>query len=144
MQSARSNTDDTKSKSSVHESLVQEAPLVSGHSAVLTGLTVENDVGGQNGTTDDGSTIQQLLSDVATLGTVRLLGVGPAEGILESLTRLSEDRGRCAERLGCLRGLERRVVDEASSVGELGHLSECRRHSERTSQEESHGDDAVK
>lgn len=90
----------------MHESLVQEAPLVSGHSAVLTGLAVEDNVGGKNGTTDDGSTIQQLLGSVSTLGIVGLLCEVPSEGILEGLAGLAKDRG-CAERLGGLTRLKR-------------------------------------
>lgn len=126
MQSAGSNSDNTNTKSSVHESLIQEAPLVSGHAAILAGLTVEDEVGGQNSATDDGTSVQQLLSEVATLSVVGLLHVAAAEGIVEGLTRLGEERGLGSERFGSLGGLEWRVVDEASSVRKLWSLSEGR------------------
>lgn len=143
VQSAGSNSDNTNTKSSVHESLVQEAPLVGGHAAILAGLTVEDEVGGQDGTTDDGTSVQQLLGEVATLSVVGLLHVAAAEGIVEGLMRLGEERGLGTERLSSLRRLEWRAVDEASSIRELWSLSEGRRYGERAPKEESHDDDDV-
>lgn len=35
-------------------------------------------------------------------------------------------------------------MDEAGSVGSLGHLTECRRYGERAPEEESHSDGVVK
>lgn len=101
----------------MHESLVQEASLVSGHAAILAGLTVEDEVGCQDGTSDNGGAVNQLLREVSGLRIEgRLLHVCSAEGILKGLTRLVEDRGLSSERLSCLSGLEWRVVDEASGV----------------------------
>jgi len=117
MKSAGSNANDTDTKSSVHESLVQEAPLVSGHSAVLAGLTVKDQVGCQDGTTDDGTAIQQLLGEVTGSSRVGLLHVGTAEGILKGLAGLGKEGGRSSRGLCSLRGLDRGVVDEASGVG---------------------------
>lgn len=113
---ASSNTNDTNTKSSVHESLVQEATLVSGHSAVLAGLAVEDEVGGQDGAANDGTAVQQLLRDVARRSVEGLLHVCAAEGILEGLARLGEDGGGSCGGLGGLGGLDRRVVNETSSV----------------------------
>lgn len=142
MKSASSNTDNTETKTSVHEGFIEEASLVSRHAAILTSLTVENKVGSQHSTTNDGSTVHQLLSCVAGLGVEGLLHVGTAEGILKGLARLAEDGGS-AESLSRLGGLERRVVDEASSIGKLRSLAESRRDGEGTPKEESHGDGDV-
>lgn len=143
VQSAGSNSDNTNTKSSVHESLVQEAPLVSGHATILAGLTVEDEVGGQDGTTDDGTSVQKLLGEVATLSIEGLLHVAAAEGIVEGLMRLGEERRLSAERLSSLRRLEWRVVDEAGSIRKLWSLCEGRRYGERAPKKESHGDDDV-
>lgn len=116
VQGARSQTDNTKTKASVHKSLIQEAPLVSGHCAILTGLTVEDEVGSQNGTTNDGSTVQQLLGEVTLRSIVGLLHVCPTEDILEGLAGRGEDGGRSCRWLWRLGSLKWRVVDEASSV----------------------------
>lgn len=116
VQGACSNTDDTKSKASVHKSLIQEAPLVSGHTPIFTGLTVENEVRSQDGTTDDGSTVQQLLGEVTLRDVVCLLHIGPAEGILEGLAGLREDGRLSCRRLRYLGSLEWRVMVEPSGV----------------------------
>lgn len=86
VQCAGSNADNTDTKASVHESLVQEASLVGGHAAVLAGLTVEDEVGCQDGTSYNGGTIDQLLREVSGLRIVGRLHVCSAEGILEGLT----------------------------------------------------------
>jgi len=121
-----SNTDDTNTKTSVHESLIQEASLVGRHAAILASLTVEDEVGSQNGTTNNSGTIDQLLSDVSRLRIVGRLHVGSAEGILKGLTGFGEDRGLGTERLGYLGRLKRRVVDESSCVRELRNLMQGR------------------
>lgn len=132
MEGASSNTNDTNTETSVHKSFVQEAPLVSGHTAVLSRFTVEDEVGCQNSTTNNGSAIQQFLGHVATLCRVEaLLHVCTAEGILEVLSGLGEDRGRNALRLCCLGGLDGRIVNESGGVCELRNLAKRRGYSER-------------
>lgn len=94
VEGASSNTNDTNTETSVHKGFVQEAPLVSGHTAVFSRFTVEDEVGCQDGTTNNGSAIQQFLGHIATLCRVEaLLHVCTAEGILEVLSGLGEDRG---------------------------------------------------
>lgn len=137
------NTNDTNTKTSVHESLIQEASLVGRHAAILASLTVEDKVGSQNGTTNDGGTIDQLLSEVSRLRIVGRLHVVSAESILKGLTGFGEDRGLGSERLGYLCRLKRRVVDESSCVGKLRNLMQSRRYGERAPKEECHNDDEV-
>lgn len=137
------NTNDTNTKTSVHESLIQEASLVGRHAAILASLTVEDKVGSQNGTTNDGGTIDQLLSEVSRLRIVGRLHVVSAESILKGLTGFGEDRGLGSERLGYLCRLKRRVVDESSCVGKLRNLMQSRRYGERAPKEECHDDDEV-
>lgn len=127
----------------MHESLVKEATLVSGHSAVLPGLTVEDHVGSQDGTSNDGSTVHQLLADSTLRDVFGLLHVCAAKCILESLTGLGEDGRRSCGRLRRLGSLEGRVVDEAGSVRWLRSLTQCRRNGEGAPKEEGHGDDDV-
>lgn len=140
---AGSNSDHTESKASVHESLVKEATLVSGHSAVLPRLTVEDHVGSQDGTTNDGTTVHQLLADITLSSVVGLLHVCAAKSILEGLAGLGEDGRRSCGRLRHLGSLEGRVVDEAGSVRGLRSLAQRRRYGERAPKEEGHVDDDV-
>lgn len=92
----------------MHESFVQIAALVGSHAAILSSFAVEDHVGRQDGSTNDGGAIQKSLSEIATLGgIVGRLHVGTTEGILEGLSRFRKDRGGGrAERLG-LRWLNR-------------------------------------
>ena len=136
MQSPSSDTDDTNTKSSVQERLVQEAALKRGHAAIFSGFAVEDQVRCKDSTTDDGRSVKQLLSKVASLDIVGRLHVGAAESILEGLTGLCEN-GDGTGRLG-LSGLEGRVVDETSAVSGFGDLPKRRRNGERASHEERH------
>lgn len=61
MQCASSNSDDTNSEAGVHEGLVEVFPLVLWHAAIFPGLTVENQVGGDNCSTDQDGSIEQAL-----------------------------------------------------------------------------------
>lgn len=95
VQSSSSNTDNTNSESSVQESVVQEASFVRRHAAVLSRLTVEDEVRRQDSSTNDGGSVEQSLGDVATaVGVSGRLHVCATEGILESLSGLREDRRR--------------------------------------------------
>lgn len=92
MQSSRSNTDDTNAKTSVQECLIQVASLVNGHAAIFSRLTVKDQVRCQDSSSHDGSTVDELLSEVATLhGLISRLHVSAAEGIMEGLSGLCED-----------------------------------------------------
>lgn len=131
VEGASSNTNYTDTKTSVHKSLIQEAPLVSGHTAILSRFAVEDEVGCQNCTTNNGSAIYQFLGQVTILSRVdTLLHVCTTEGILEVLARLGEDRGN-ALRLCCLGWLDGRIVNESGGVCELRDLAKCRGYSER-------------
>lgn len=100
VQRSRGNCNDTDSQTGVQESVIQVAPFVRRHSAILSRFAVEDQVRSDDCSSDDGSSVEQSLSKVATLGdAVSGLHVRPAESILESLSRAAEDgrwrRCRC-------------------------------------------------
>lgn len=137
VQSSSGNTDDTNTKTSVQESVVQVAALKWRHATVLSRFAVEDHVRNQNRSSDDGSAIQQTLGEVATLsGLVGRLHVRPSEGILESLSRLGQDGGGTSRMR--LRGLERRIVDESSGIRRLRHLAKRRGDGKRAPEEKRH------
>lgn len=93
MEGTSSNADDTDTKTSMQEGIVQIAPLEGRHTSIFSCLTVEDDVRSDNGAADNGSTVDQLLRQVArALGSlVSRLHICPAtttESILEGLTSL--------------------------------------------------------
>lgn len=138
MQSSSGNTNNTNTKAGVHEGVVEVAALIRSHATILSRLAVEDHVRGQDGTTDDGSTVKETLGHIPARSLVGRLHVRPLESILEGLSGLGEDRrGTGLEALG-LRWFEGRIVDESSGIGGLGHLAQCRSHSEGASEEERH------
>ncbi|KKA17378.1 hypothetical protein T310_8781, partial [Rasamsonia emersonii CBS 393.64] len=89
------NGDNTNSKPSVQERLVQIFSLIRRHSTILAGLAVEDQVRSQHRSAHDGGSVQDLLAQVACLGhLVGLLHVRAAESILEGLSGSAEDQGR--------------------------------------------------
>lgn len=133
------NTDDTNAQTGVQERLVEVAALIWRHAAILSRLTVEDQVRRQNGTTHNGSSVQQPLGQGTLVDPVGRLHIRAAEGILEGLLRAAEDGRR--------RTLEGSVVVEepSGSVGDGGvrgfgrDLLEHRRNGEGPSEHESHG-----
>merc|ERR1712187_969514 len=125
VESPSSNTDDTNSKTSVQKCFVQVASLIRGHSAILTSLTVEDEICRHDSSTHNGRTIQESLGHVTTLGTICGLHVRPFEGILECLSGPCENRGRSRAE-GLRLRLEGRVVNKSSGVRGFGDLAECR------------------
>lgn len=140
MQSSSGDTDDTNTKTSVHEGVIEVAALVRRHATILSCLAVEDHVRSQHGPADNGRTVQETLGEIATLrALVGRLHVRPSERILEGLLGLCEDGRRTgAEPVVGLGRLERRVVDESSGVRGFGHLAQCRGDSEGASEEERH------
>lgn len=136
MQSPRGDANDTDTKTRVHESVIQVAALKHRHPTVLSRLAVEDQVGGQDSSTDNGRAVQEALGEIAPLRLVGGLHVRATERILEGLSGLREDRVG-TERLR-LERLEGRVVNESSGIGGLGDLAESRSHGEGASEEERH------
>lgn len=92
VQSSSGDTNNTNTKSGVHESFIQIASLVVRHSAILSCFTVEDEVRSHDSATHNGRTVEQALGEVATLScTVRRLHVSAPEGIPEGLPGLCED-----------------------------------------------------
>lgn len=141
MQSSSGNTNDTNTKTSVHKCVVEVAALVRSHPTILSCFAVEDHVRYQDSSTHNGGAVQQTLSEIATLSRlVCRLHVGPSESILESLSGFGEDGG--TDRLR-LRGLEWRVMDKASSIRSLRHLTKRRGHGEGTPKKERHDCDEM-
>lgn len=85
MQSASSYSDDSNTKTSVHECIIQVATFILWHTAIFTGLTVEDQVDGKKSTSKDGATIEKTLAKI-TLGNwivCAIAGLEAAEGLLE-------------------------------------------------------------
>jgi hypothetical protein len=65
MQNSCSYTDDTNSESGVHECLVEVFSLELWHSPIFTGFAVEDEVCGDDGSSNKSSTVEETLGQVS-------------------------------------------------------------------------------
>lgn len=93
MQSACRHTNDPNAQTSMHKGFIKECPFVRRHAAVFSSLAVEHEIGGNDGSTDDGGSIEELLSYAASVRAHSLtarLDIGTMEGLLEGISRFGE------------------------------------------------------
>lgn len=161
MQGARSNTNHSDAKASVHERVVEVFALKRRHTAVLARFAVEDQIYAElkkkvsgwllcgtcgrlyQGSSKDARAVQQALAHVALRhGVVGRLLVASAEGLLEPrhiLRRRNRGFGGPEE---VRVGLEWRVVESAEGEGlrgTLSCLSQGRRDGEWSPEERRHG-----
>ena len=118
VQCARCKTDNTNAESSVHECVVQVAPLEIGHAAILAGFPVEDEVDAKQSGAKDAGAIDESLPQVTLshwiVGGLLIRaseGSAEAEGIV-----CGGNRGRLgSEEVGML--LQRRIVERAGENG---------------------------
>lgn len=82
------DTNDADSESGVQECVVEVGALKGRHAAVFTRLAVEDEVDGQQSSSEDGATVHEALRQVATGGdgVVCILLVTTTERLLEGVT----------------------------------------------------------
>lgn len=88
MKSASGNSNDSDSKSSVHECFVQVFALKRGHASIFPGFSVENEVDRDECGAENTSTIEEALLEVAGLNRIlKSVALVAAEGLLEEVAR---------------------------------------------------------
>ena len=93
MQSACRHTNDPNTQASMHKGFIEEGPFVRRHATVFSTLAVEHEIRGDDGSTNDGGSIKELLSHAAGVrahGLTAGLDVGTTEGLLEGISRFGE------------------------------------------------------
>ena len=93
MQSACRHTNDPNTQASMHKGFIKECPFVRWHAAVFPSLAVEHEIRGDDGSTNDGGAIKELLSHAAGFrahGLTTGLDVGTTESLLEGISRFGE------------------------------------------------------
>ncbi len=66
---SRGQTDDTNTQTSVQKRRIQVGSLVGRHAAIFSGFAVEDEVDGDDSTTEDSTTCQKSLEQLAPIGT---------------------------------------------------------------------------
>lgn len=87
VQSPRSEGDDTDAQASVHEGLVQVFTLIHRHSTIFTRLSVEDQVCGNDGSTNQSTAIEKSLRQVSTGSRVGGLVRGRLIAALEAIAK---------------------------------------------------------
>lgn len=146
MQGAGRHADDADAQAGMHKGFVQEGPLVGGHAAVLSRLAVEHEVGGDDGTANDGGAIEKLLGDGAGVGGGNLaagLHIGATEGLLEGISGFGQGgdgRNRFEGESGGFRGA---MEGSGGDLGSFGKLLEACGDGHRPTKDEGHTDDCM-
>jgi len=68
MEGPRRHCDNPHPKSRMHEGLIEVPTFVRGHTAIFSCFPVENEVRGDDGSANDSGTVEESLSQVASLG----------------------------------------------------------------------------
>ena len=82
----------------MHKGFIKECPFVRRHAAVFSSLAVEHEIRGDDRSTNDGSSIEKLLSHatgVRAHGLTAGLDVSTTEGLLEGISRFGECGDGC-------------------------------------------------
>ena len=93
MQGVCRHTNDPHTEASMHKSFIQKGPFVWRHATIFSSLAVEDKIGGDYRTAEDGGAIKELLRRAAGIRPRDLaarLHVGATEGLLEGISRLDE------------------------------------------------------
>lgn len=89
MQRLRRHPNNPNPQSRMQERVVQELPLERRHTTIFARLAVEEHVRGDNGSADDGGSIEEALGEGAATcgggGGDARLDIGPEGGVLEGM-----------------------------------------------------------